>query len=102
MDFRTSGKRFGGFDLAATPIGACEPRWLMQVMHVNPKEAIRIHRDVKSRASPGIHWGTFDDLTDEPLHEPPKVLAAEARKAGLADGEFFVLKHGETRRMTRQ
>lgn len=102
MDFSDVGKRFGGFDLAAIPIGAYEPRWFMHVMHVNPEESIRIHRDVKSRASLGIHWGTFDDLTDEPLHEPPKVLAAEARKAGLAEGEFFVLKHGETRRIKRR
>jgi len=102
MDFSDVGRRFGGFDLAAIPIGAYEPRWFMHVMHVNPEESVRIHRDVKSRASLGIHWGTFDDLTDESLYEPPKVLAAEARKAGLAEGEFFVLKHGETRRLARK
>jgi N-acyl-phosphatidylethanolamine-hydrolysing phospholipase D len=102
MDFADVGRRFGGFDLAAIPIGAYEPRWFMKVMHVNPEEAIRIHRDVKSRVSLGVHWGTFEGLTDESLYEPPKALAAEARKAGLAEGEFFVLKHGETRSMTRQ
>jgi len=57
-----------------------------------------VHRDVKSRVSLAIHWGTFD-LTDESLYKPPKVLAAEAAKAGLAPGAFFVLKHGETRRL---
>ena len=100
-DFADVGRRFGGFDLAAIPIGAYEPRWFMKVMHVNPQESVRIHRDVKSRVSLGIHWGTFDDLTDESLYEPPHVLAAEAAKAGLAPGEFFVMKHGETRRVTR-
>ena len=98
-DFTDIGARLGGFDLAAIPIGAYEPRWFMKTMHVDPGESVRIHRDVKSRASLGIHWGTFDDLTDESLYEPPKVLAEEARKAGLAEGEFFVLKHGETRRL---
>ncbi len=102
MDFADVGRRFGGFDLAAIPIGGYEPRWFMQIMHVDPAESVRIHRDVKSRASLGIHWGTFDDLTDEPLYEPPKVLADEASKAGLAEGEFFVLKHGETRRLARK
>ena len=101
-DFADIGARFGGFDLSAIPIGAYEPRWFMKTMHVDPGESVRIHRDVKSRASLGIHWGTFDDLTDESLYEPPKVLAAEARKAGLAEGEFFVLKHGETRRIARR
>ena len=98
MDFADVGRRFGGFDLAAIPIGAYEPRWFMKTMHVNPEESVRIHRDVKSQVSLGIHWGTFEDLTDESLYEPPRVLAAEAAKAGLAPGEFFVLKHGETRR----
>ncbi len=98
-DFADIGRRFGGFDLAAIPIGAYEPRWFMKIMHVDPAEAIRIHRDVKSRVSLGIHWGTFDGLTDESLYEPPKVLAGEALKAGLAPGEFFVMKHGETRRL---
>ena len=101
MDYSDVGKRFGGFDLAAIPIGAYEPRRFMHVMHVNPEESVRIHRDVKSRASLGIHWGTFDDLTDESLYEPPKVLSAEAAKAGLAPGAFFVMKLGETRRVTR-
>lgn len=101
-DFADVGRQLGGFDLAAIPIGAYEPRWFMKIMHVNPAEAIRIHRDVKSRASLGIHWGTFDDLTDESLTEPPVMLAEESRKAGLAQGEFFVLKHGETRRFPRR
>jgi len=99
MDFADVGRRLGGFDLAVIPIGAYEPRWFMKIMHVNPAESVRIHRDVKSRVSLGIHWGTFDDLTDESLYEPPGVLADEAAKAGLAPGEFFVLKHGETRRL---
>ena len=101
-DFADVGRRFGAFDLTAIPIGAYEPRWFMKLMHVNPEEAVRIHRDVKSRSSLGIHWGTFDDLTDESLYEPPKVLAEEANKAGLARDEFFVLKHGETRRIAQR
>jgi len=101
-DFADVGRRFGGVDLAAIPIGAYEPRWFMKIMHVNPEEAVQAHRDVKSRVSLGIHWGTFDDLTDESLYEPPAALAAAAAKAGLAPGEFFVLKHGETRRLERQ
>jgi len=97
-DFADAGERFGGFDLAAIPIGAYAPRWFMSLMHVDPGEAVKVHRDVRARASLGIHWGTFDNLTDENLYEPPKVLAAEASKAGLREDEFFVLKHGETRR----
>jgi N-acyl-phosphatidylethanolamine-hydrolysing phospholipase D len=73
-DFADIRARFGGFDLAAIPIGAYAPRWCMQ-----------------------IHWGTFDSLTDESLYEPPQLLAAERERAGLRPSDFFVLKHGETR-----
>ena len=97
-DFADTGKRFAPFDLAAIPIGAYAPRWFMKIMHVDPSESVRIHRDLGARQSLGIHWGTFDDLTDESLYEPPRVLAEALQKAGLAAEDFFVLKHGETRR----
>ena len=96
-DFAEIGKRFGGFDLAAIPIGAYAPRWFMHAQHVDPAESVKIHRDLRAKRSLGVHWGTFEALTDEDMDEPPKKLAAEARAAGLAEDEFFVLRHGETR-----
>jgi N-acyl-phosphatidylethanolamine-hydrolysing phospholipase D len=96
-DFADIGARFGGFDLAAIPIGAYEPRWFMKIMHLDPAEAIQVHKDVKARRSVGIHWGTFDGLTDESLYDPPERLSEERRKAGLTEEQFFVMKHGETR-----
>ena len=100
-DFADIGKRFGGFDLAAIPIGAYEPRWFMKIMHLDPAEAVQVHKDVNARQSLGIHWGTFDNLTDENLNEPPARLAEARGKAGLAEEEFFVLQHGETRSFPR-
>ena len=88
----------GGFDIALLPIGAYEPRWFMANQHVNAAEAVKIHRDLGAKQSLGVHWGTFE-LTDEPLDEPPRSLAHEARAAGLAEDEFFVLAVGETRRL---
>jgi hypothetical protein len=61
-----------------------------------------VHRDVRARQSVGIHWGTFYGLTDENMYDPPKVLAAERAKAGLAEEDFFVMKHGETRVLRRR
>ena len=96
--FKDIGERFGSFDLAAIPIGAYEPRWFMRVMHVNPEEAVKIHQDIRARRSVAMHWGTFI-LTDEPLDEPPHRLAAARLAAGIAPEEFFLMKHGETRKL---
>ena len=34
----------------------------MKPQHINPEEAVIIHKEVKSKRSVGIHWGTFDGL----------------------------------------
>ena len=73
-DFVEIGKRYGPMDLSLIPIGAYAPRWFMKDMHVNPEEAVKIHLDVESRQSIGMHWGTFLNLTEEPLLELPQRL----------------------------
>lgn len=94
--FREIGDKYGEFDLALLPIGAYEPRWFMKSYHVNPEEAVRMHMDVRSRYSVGMHWGTFI-LTDEPLDEPPQKLAEALRGQDIQDTEFEVYQHGQTR-----
>lgn len=93
------GRRCGPFDLAAISIGHYEPRWFMRHNHVNPDEAVRIHREIGSRLSLGIHWGTFERLTAEPLDQPVRDLAAALRAQEVPADRFFVLRHGETRRL---
>ncbi len=94
-------QRDGGFDLALLPVGAYEPRWFMATQHVNPDEAVRIHRDLGARRSLGMHWGTFQ-LTDESLDAPPAALAAARKEQGVSDDSFFVLAIGQTRRLPRR
>jgi N-acyl-phosphatidylethanolamine-hydrolysing phospholipase D len=94
-DFKEIGEKLGPFDLAAIPIGAYEPRWFMARHHINPEEAVQIHKDIGSRKSVAIHWGTFI-LTDEPLDEPPQKLAAALQENKISRDDFLVLKHGET------
>jgi L-ascorbate metabolism protein UlaG (beta-lactamase superfamily) len=93
--FKEIGNKLGPFDLAAIPIGAYEPRWFMARHHVNPAESVLIHKDIGSKQSVAIHWGTFI-LTDEPLDEPPEKLAAAMQKNQVPAADFLVLKHGET------
>jgi N-acyl-phosphatidylethanolamine-hydrolysing phospholipase D len=95
---RQSPEAGGGFDLALLPIGAYAPRWFMSNQHVDVAEALKIHADVGAKRSFGLHWGTFQ-LTDEPLDEPPRVLASLRAQAGLDEGAFFTMAIGETRRL---
>jgi N-acyl-phosphatidylethanolamine-hydrolysing phospholipase D len=111
QDFQDIAKRFahrqgagqgGGFDIALLPIGAYEPRWFMQQQHTNPQESVRIHRELGAKRSLGVHWGTFQNLTDESLDEPPQALSQARRNQGLTDDDFFVLAVGETRKIPRR
>lgn len=90
------GAQWRGFDLAMIPVGAYEPRWFMKEQHVNPAEALQIHRDVGARRSLGVHWGVFA-LTDEALDQPPKDLALARQQTKVTEDEFFLMRIGETR-----
>jgi len=95
---RQGAAQGGGFDIALLPIGAYAPRWFMQPAHIDPDEAVRIHRDLGAKASLGIHWGTFE-LTDEALDEPPRKLAQARAAHGVPESAFFTLAIGQTRRL---
>lgn len=91
--FRAIGERFPGIDLTLMPIGAYEPRWFMKDIHMNPAEAVRAHQDVRTRASIGMHFGTFR-LTTEGIDEPVASLARARASAGLTPHDFFTLEVG--------
>ncbi len=94
-DFSVIQKKFVNMDLSLIPIGAYAPRWFMKDHHCNVEEAIQIHKDLKSKKSVAMHWGTFQ-LTDEPMNEPPKMLKSLSLKKKLSKNEFVIMKHGKT------
>ncbi len=94
--FRQIGKRFGGVDLGLIPIGGYAPRWFMKRHHVNPAEAVMIHKDIRARLSVGTHWGTFQ-LTAEPIDEPKRLLEEEIKARKIKPGAFITMAIGETR-----
>jgi L-ascorbate metabolism protein UlaG (beta-lactamase superfamily) len=96
--FKLIRERLGSPDLSLLPIGAYEPRWFMKDQHMNPEEAVLAHLDLGSRASAGMHFGTFR-LTDEGIDDPVAALAAARRDAGLSDAAFPALHNGLTLRL---
>jgi len=100
-DFRDIGERLGPFDMAFIPIGSYAPRWFMKTRHADVSDAVQIRSDLRAARAIGIHWGTFESLADEPLDEPPRVLARQREQHGLSEDQFDVLKIGETRRLVK-
>jgi len=96
VQFADIGERLGPFDLGIIPIGAYLPREFMRTVHVNPAEAVLIHRDIRARRSMGVHWGTFE-LSAEHLLEPARALADAVTQAGLSREAFTTFAIGETR-----
>ena len=99
------GARCGPFDFVMVPIGAYDPRWFMERVHVNPEEAVRIyedlmiaHPDAPGPLMLGVHWGTFR-LTDEPMDEPPRRTLVRWRDAGLDEARLWIARFGETRQL---
>jgi N-acyl-phosphatidylethanolamine-hydrolysing phospholipase D len=96
VQFKAIGDRFDGFDLGIIPIGSYAPRAYMHNYHADPEQAVRIHQDIRARRSMAVHWGTFH-LTAEPLLEPPELLRAAVREAGLPSEEVTAYAVGESR-----
>lgn len=77
----------------------------MKDAHVEPKEALRIHRDLRSNRSVAIHWGSFQ-LSEELLDAPPRDLKHAIREdehhsEDHIPVDFSVLNHGGTMTVKR-
>ena len=96
--FRDIGGRLGPLDLALIPIGAYEPRWFMQAVHMNPEEAVQAHVDLGGPESIGMHFGTFQ-LTSEGIDEPQRALDTALQARGISASRFHTLPFGGAARV---
>jgi N-acyl-phosphatidylethanolamine-hydrolysing phospholipase D len=92
--FREIGARLGPLDFGMIAIGAYQPRWFMRPLHMNPAEAVKAFQDTACRKATGMHWGTFQ-LSDEPLGEPPLLLAKHLLGNNLAADLFEAGRVGQ-------
>lgn len=97
--FKEIGKRFNNITVGLIPIGAYKPQWFMSPIHVNPEEAIQVHKDVNAEISFGMHFGTFplaDDGMDEPMYDFSEAMQKPENKGVnfklLTEGDSFLLK----------
>ncbi len=93
--FHEIRQRLGPVDLALLPIGAYEPRWFMQSVHMNPAEAVQAHLDLGATESIAMHFGTFQ-MTTEGIDEPVRALAEARRAKNVPASAFRILGFGES------
>ena len=67
----------------------------MLPMQVDPDQAVLIHKDVRSKKSIPVYWGTFQ-LSYEPFLEPPALLTEALKQNELHEDLFSSIKIGET------
>ncbi len=82
--------RFGPPRLSLLPIGAYEPRWFMQPIHMGPEEAVRAHEILGSRTTIAIHHGTFQ-LADDGIDTAKQKLLKSSKP-----DSFLILENGES------
>ncbi len=100
-EFSRVAAAHGPFSVAILPIGAYNPRWFMQSVHMDPDDAVAAYRAVHN-VNPDnkcvfipSHWGTFV-LTDEPVDEPPRRLRVAWKAAGYDAENCVILRPGES------
>ncbi len=89
------GARLGPFALGLIPIGAYEPRWFMERVHMNPAEAVQARADLRVDTAVAMHFGTFK-LTQEGVDDPARDLEAARDAAGLPPSAYRVPAFGES------
>jgi len=81
-------------DVALLPIGACEPRWFMKWVHMDPSEAVQAHIDLGAKVSIPIHYDAFN-LGKENYGEMPAKIASELSSRHMPIDSFVFLEPGE-------
>lgn len=91
--FKRDKAKFGTFRLALLPIGAYQPRWFHENMHMNPDDMLKAHNDLGQPYTIPSHYDVFK-LTDEGFGDPGMALKQAMKQQQIGD-KVKVLKVGE-------
>ena len=80
--------------LSIIPIGAFEPRWFMKDMHMDPEEAVLVHKNLKSTYSIASHFQTFQLASDGYL-QPTNELDLALQKHQISQEQFITPNFGK-------
>ncbi|MBL6928552.1 MAG: MBL fold metallo-hydrolase [Rhodospirillales bacterium] len=97
--YKTLRDQLGGFDAAILSVGAFRPRVIMQGNHCIPETCLQIGLDLDAHTLIAMHWGTIG-LGSEGFWEPVEGFRAAGRKAEIADDRIWIMKIGETRKLS--
>jgi len=78
--FREIGDKFGPFDLTLMETGAYDPQW--PDIHMQPRETMQAHIDLRGKVMLPIHNGTFDlamHRWDDPFEQITALAAARGQ-----------------------
>jgi L-ascorbate metabolism protein UlaG (beta-lactamase superfamily) len=79
--FKEIGERFGPFDLTLMETGAYDPNW--PDIHMQPRETMQAHIDLRGKVLLPIHNGTFDlamHSWDDPFEQITGLAAARGQQ----------------------
>ncbi|MFH0902196.1 MAG: MBL fold metallo-hydrolase [Pseudomonadota bacterium] len=93
--------RFHRIRLAILPVGSYEKRWFMKTQHLNPEDAVLVHRKLQARQSMGIHYGTFAEHPEQSIDAHERDLAAALASQAIDPSLFWLLGFGEGRDVSR-
>ncbi len=92
---RTISKTFPYITVSLLPLGSYEKRWYMKHQHMNPYDAVKIHKILSSKISIGIHFATFLEHPEQSIDAHEKDLKLALKKNNLSESCFIIPKFGE-------
>ena len=74
----------------------------MKSQHMNPDDAVTVHKMLAVRQSVGVHFGTFAEHPEQAFDAHEKDLKIALEKHSIAQAEFWILQFGEGRQVPHE